>query len=135
MGYRERVVIAGSINSNRELVMPIRVLDANQHAHRVEAVVDTGFEGYLSLSPDWISDLGLRFVQHIDMVVATGRIFQVNSYHGIVIWRGQRRPIRILEAEGRPLIGINLLWNSLLTAEITDNGTVNITPLPTETAG
>lgn len=128
-------MIAGHINANRELVMPIRLLDANQHVHRLEAVVDTGFEGDLSLPPDRIRDLGLRFVQHIDMVVATGRTFRVNSYYGIAIWRGERRPIRILEAEGRPLIGVNLLWGSLLTAEMTDNGAVTIGPLTGEVSG
>lgn len=128
-------MIACNISSDRELVMPIRLLDANQHVHRVEAVVDTGFEGDLSLPPDRIRDLGLRFVQHIDMVVATGRTFRVNSYYGTAIWRGERRPIRILEAEGKPLIGINLMWGSLLTAEMTDNGAVSIGPLPAGVSG
>ena len=128
-------MIAGNLNPDGELVVPIRVLDANAHVHRFEAVVDTGFEGYLSLSPEQISDLGLIFAQRIDMVVATGRTFQVNSYEGTVLWRGELQPIRILEAEGRPLIGISLLWGSLLTAEITDNGEVTISPLPAETSG
>jgi len=128
-------MIEGHVNSHRELVVPVRLLDANEHVHRFEAVVDTGFEGYLSLPPEQISAMGLRFSQHIDMVVATGRTFEVNSYFGIAIWRGERRPIRILEAENTPLIGTALLWGSLLTAEMTDNGAVAIGPLPAGATG
>ena len=128
-------MIGGHVNSHRELVVPVRLLDANEHVHRLEAVVDTGFEGHLSLSPEQISAMELRFSQRIDMVVATGRTFEVNSYFGIVIWRGERRPIRILEAEGDPLIGTALLWGSLLTAEMTDNGAVAIGPLPAGATG
>ena len=45
------------------------------------------------------------------------------------MWQGHRREVRIIESEGTPLIGTALLWGSLLTAEITDNGAVTIGPL------
>ena len=38
-----------------------------------------------------------------------------------------------VSADWDPLIGIGLLWGSLLTAEITDNGDVTISPLSAET--
>ncbi len=128
-------MIEGHVNSHRELVVPVRLLDANEHVHRSEAVVDTGFEGYLSLSPEQIRAMGLRFSQRIDMVVATGRTFEVNSYFAIAIWRGERRPIRVLEAENTPLIGTALLWGSLLTAEVIDNGAITIGSLTAGISG
>ena len=57
------------------------------------------------------------------------------SYHGMVFWQGQHRPIEIIETEGTPLIGTALLWGSLLTAEMTDNGAVTIGPLPAGVSG
>ena len=123
----------GRINQDRELIAPIRVLDANGYVHRFEAVIDTGFDGDLSLPSNLLAPLGMPYSEPGEMVVATGRVFDVIAYEGIAIWRGERRPIRILEAEGDPLIGIGLLWGSLLTDEITDNGEVAISPLPAET--
>ena len=128
-------MITGTVSSDGDLIVPIRVLDANEYVHRFEAVVDTGFGGYLSLLPYQIQDLGLRSPQPVDMVVANNVTFEMNSYQGIVLWRGERRPVQIIEAEGTPLIGIALLWGSLLTAEITDDGEVTISPLPAETGG
>ena len=128
-------MITGRINQDRELIAPIRVLDANGYVHRFEAVIDTGFDEELSLPSNLVAPLGMPYSEPSEMVVATGRIFNVTAYEGIAIWRGERRPIRIIEAEGDPLIGIGLLWGSLITAEIIDNGEVTISPLPAETSG
>lgn len=128
-------MIAGALNGNRELIVPVRVLDNNEHVHRFEVVVDTGFDGDLTLTPAFIAELGLLFSEPIDMVAATGATFRVDSYEGIVLWRGEKRPVRIIETEGRLLIGINLMWDSLLTAEIIDNGAVTIGQLPAEAIG
>ena len=116
-------------------MVPVRVLDAHGGVHRFEVVVDTGFRGDLSLLPYQIQDLGLQPSLPIDMVLATGLEVVVSSYEGTALWRGERRHIRILEADGTPLVGIGLLWNSLLTAEMTDYGAVTIGPLPAEAIG
>ena len=69
------------------------------------------------------------------MGLATDLVVTVASYSGVVLWRGERQPVEILEAEGTPLIGTALLWSSLLTAEMTDNGAVTIGPLPDGATG
>ncbi len=128
-------MIVGSINQDGDLAVPVRVLDANRHVHRFEVVVDTGFRGDLSLLPYQIRDLGLLPSLPIEMILATGLEVVVNSYEGTVLWRGEPRPIRILEADNTPLIGTALLWDSLLTAEMTDHGAVTIGPLPAGVSG
>ena len=128
-------MIFGHINQDRELVAPVRVLDANDHVRRYEAVLDTGFDGAPSLPLYLIQELGLPPTEPIEMVLATGRLVQVNAYAGTVLWRGERKSIRIIEAEGAPLIGTALLWDSLLTAEMTDNGAVTIGALPAGVTG
>ena len=128
-------MIAGSVNTRGDLLVPIRVLDANGHVHRVEAVVDTGFNGYLALPSGLIEQLGVTATELVDMGLATDLVVTVESFEGIVLWRGERRSVEILEAEGTPLIGTALLWDSLLTAEMTDNGAVAIGPLPAGVSG
>ena len=126
---------SGWIGSNRELVMPLRVLDANEHVHRVEANIDTGFNGHLTLPPDVTRLLGLIRAKPVDLTMANDETGTFPSYHGMVFWQGQHRPIEIIETEGTPLIGTALLWGSLLTAEMADNGAVTIGVLPAGVSG
>ena len=128
-------MIVGSINQDGDLTVPVRVLDANQHVHRFEVVVDTGFRGDLSLLPYQIRDLGLEPSLPIEMILATGLEALVNSYEGTAVWRDGTRPVRILETDNTPLIGTALLWGSLLSAEMTDHGAVTIGPLPAGVSG
>ena len=123
-------MIGGWISDNRELVMPLRVLDASEHVHRVEAHIDTGFNGYLTLPPGITQLLGLTPSRPVALTMANDETGTFRSYHGMALWQGQRRPIEIVESEGDPLVGTALLWGSLLTAEMTDNGAVAIGPLP-----
>ncbi len=111
-------------------MVPIRMLDADGHIHRFEAIVDTGFTGDLTLPSEHTRELGLIMERPVDAGVANDETFRLNSFRGTVLWRGERRSIRIIESEGTPLIGTALLWDSLLTAEMTDNGAVTIGPLP-----
>ena len=111
------------------------MLDTNEYVHRVEAVVDTGFNGYLALPSDLIRQLGVSATEPVDMGLANDLVITVTAYEGIVLWRGERRPVEILEAEGTPLIGTALLWGSLLTAEVIDNGAVTIGPLTAGISG
>lgn len=123
-------MIFGSIDDSGDLTIPIRVLDANGHVHRIVAVVDTGFNGHISLLPHQIRELGLGPPQSVAMAVANDAIISVNAYPGIVLWQGERRPVEVIEAEGTPTVGLALLWGSLLTVEITEHGAVTISPLP-----
>ena len=125
----------GWISDNRELVMPLRILDANGHVHRVEANIDTGFNGHLTLPPDSLELLGLASDRPLELRMANNETETFSTFRGIALWQGQRRTVRIIESEGAPLIGTALLWGSLLTAEITDNGAVTIGPLPDEVSG
>lgn len=125
----------GWISDNWELVVPVRVLDGKEHVHRIEAHIDTGFNGQITLPPDFIELLGLEPAQPIALTMANGERETFPTFFGAVLWHGHRRSARIIESEGVPLIGTELLWGSLLTAEMTDNGAVTIGPLPAGVSG
>lgn len=123
-------MIAGSVNRNGELIIPIRALDANGYMHRFEAVVDTGFNGEITMTPLRIRELGFIPADPVVITMANNESKTFNSYHGTVIWDGQMAPVEVVESDGQTLIGTGLLWGSLLTAAITDNGEVTVNPLP-----
>lgn len=123
-------MIVGSINRNGELVVPLRMLDANGHLHRSEAMIDTGFNGDVAMPPLQIRELGLTPDDAVVVTMANDESELFDTYQGSVIWDGQRLPVQVIAAEGRLLIGTDLLWGSLLSAEITEHGAVTISPLP-----
>lgn len=45
-------MIIGKITANREAISELEVIGSNQKKEKVEAVIDTGFNGYLTLPND-----------------------------------------------------------------------------------
>ena len=123
------------MSDNWELVLPVRVFDRNDHVHRIEAHIDTGFNGQFTLPSVSIQLLDLEPARPIALTMANGDMGTFPTFFGVLLWQGQRREVRIIESEGAPLIGTELLWGSLLTAEMTDNGAVTIGPLPAGVTG
>ena len=67
--------------------------------------------------------------------MANGETETFPTFLGVMLWQGHRREVRIIQSEGAPLIGTELLWGSLLTAEVIDNGAVTIGPLTAGISG
>jgi clan AA aspartic protease len=57
----------------------------------IECVVDTGFEGFLTLPPAVVTRLGLPYVAPIDANLADNSLIVANVHQGIVIWNGVER--------------------------------------------
>ena len=52
-------MIIGMVNAHREAIIALIVQDANGQGHAIDAVIDTGFTGFLTLPPARIAVLGL----------------------------------------------------------------------------
>jgi predicted aspartyl protease len=63
-------MISGEVNAYREAVVRLPVRSPRGREQAIEAIVDTGFNGYLTLPPDVIAELGLPFRE------ARSRIFE-----------------------------------------------------------
>lgn len=53
-------MITGTVNAHREAILRLAVFDAGSNQFPSDAVVDTGFDGWISLPPVLIATLGLR---------------------------------------------------------------------------
>lgn len=65
-------MITGTVNANREAILRLTIRDASGQDHERDAVVDTGFDGWLSLPPDFIAALGLRWYRFGRAILADG---------------------------------------------------------------
>ena len=122
-------MIIGKVTANREAVIELEIIGSNQRKEKVEAVIDTGFNGYLTLSSDLINYLKLQLAGSRHVTLGDGNVVVLDMYLAKVLWHGQEREVLILEAEGVPLVGMSLLYGSRVMLEVVDNGDVTIAPL------
>ena len=88
----------------------------------VETVIDTGFDGELTLPSETIQRLGYPYAGR---TLADGSEIQLDYHEGRVLWR----QIAVISAEGQPLIGMALLRGSRLSLEAVPGGEITISEL------
>lgn len=90
----------------------------------IECVVDTGFEGFLTLPPAAIAQLRLPYVARIDANLADNSNVAADVYLTTILWNGTERDVAVLGMGHRPLIGTRLLEDYHLSIDFYDGGTV-----------
>ena len=122
-------MIRGRVNARREARVLLEVRGGARQVHSIEAVIDTGFGGHLTLPPEVISLLDLESRGRTDVTLAGGARELWNTWRGQVLWHDRPRTIRILESRGPPLLGTQLLEDSELTIQVRAGGEVVIEEL------
>ncbi len=93
----------------------------------VDAIVDTGFTGFLTLPLAVVRSLALPLLGSTPVVLADGSAAVLEVYEAFVVWHGSPRPVECLVAEGAPLLGMTLLRGSELRIQVVEGGAVGIT--------
>jgi clan AA aspartic protease len=123
-------MIIGVVNAYREATIRSIVQDANGQGHDIEAVIDTGFTGFLTLPPALITVLGLSWRGYASAVLGDGSLQQFDVYAATVIWDGHPRMVEIDAAATDPLVGMGLLYGHEVRIQAIDGGAVTIEALP-----
>ncbi len=90
----------------------------------IECVIDTGFEGFLTLPPSVVADLGLSYLININANLANNSNVETAVYLATIVWNGVERNIAVLAMGRRPLIGTALLEDYHLSIDFYEGGTV-----------
>lgn len=122
-------MISGRIR-NREAIIELEVSAPGQPSQLVEAVIDTGYNGYLTLPGQLVTVLRLPFAGHRRGTLADGSITRLDVYLATVVWHGQPKDVLVSQAAGAPLIGMSMLKGSRMTMDVVDGGDVMIDELP-----
>ncbi len=104
----------------------LMVRGPRKRERQVEAVVDTGYTGFLSLPPDVVSSLGLRWKTFGRGILADGSECLFDVYVAKVVWDGKERRVLVDEADTDPLVGMALLSGYELKMQVRSRGTVTI---------
>ena len=123
-------MITGLVTVDQEAIVRLVVRGPGNRDFGIDAVIDTGFDGWLSLPPSLISRLGLRWRQRGRALLADGSESVFDTYEGTVVWDGHARRIAVDEANAASLIGMSLLGGYELTLQVRSGGNVTIAPLP-----
>jgi clan AA aspartic protease len=122
-------MILGNVNANREAIIQLAVLGENGQRQGIEAVIDTGYTGFLTLPPTIITALSLTWYTRQEGILGDGSVCMFDVYEASIIWDGQVKTIEVNEAETHPLVGMGLLEGYELKIQGVPGGMVMIAAL------
>ena len=123
-------MILGVVNAHSEATIRLPVRDAAGHEHEIETVLDTGFNGSLTLPPAIIAALGFPWRTRSLVILANGTDDLCDIYAATVIWDGRSRHILVEAADTDPLVGMALLYGHDVRMQVVAGGSVSIEALP-----
>lgn len=123
-------MITGVVTAHHEAVIRLAVRGAAGQEQEIEAVVDTGFDGWLSLPPALIAQLEMQWRRRGRAQLADGSECVFDIYEGTVVWDGRPRRTPVDEASTAPLVGMALLHGYELNVQVRSGGSVTIRVLP-----
>ncbi|HLK59138.1 MAG TPA: clan AA aspartic protease [Chthonomonadaceae bacterium] len=123
-------MMTGVVNAKLEATLTVRVIGPGGQFQEVPTVIDTGYNGFITLPISITTALSLvkSAAREVTLGDASRKVFEY--YTAQVIWEGQPHKVRVLNIEGDPLIGTALLAGYKLEADFVVGGTVVLQPVP-----
>jgi clan AA aspartic protease len=117
-------MVTGNVNAFREAILRLTVRGPGGAERAVEAVVDTGYDGALTLSSHLVAELRLPFRTRASALLGDGSRTLYDVHDGIVLWNGQPRRVAVDVVETDSLLGMALLYGQELTIQVIEGGAV-----------
>lgn len=119
----------GIVDQNCEATLRLVVGNADTQRQVIDAVIDTGFTGFLTLPLAVLTALSLRMYGREEGTLGDGSTCVFDVYSGLIIWDGEFRRIDINASETSPLVGMSLLYGYRMQLDAIEGGTVTIQSL------
>ena len=119
-------MIRGVVNAAYEAVVPLLLQGPGGRTRDIEAVVDTGYSGFLTLPFELVEELGLPFAYMGQAFLANDTEVDFDVHYVTVLWDGQPRDIEADATGSTPLLGMLLLDRHDLNIEVESGGRVII---------
>jgi clan AA aspartic protease len=122
-------MMQGVVNLRREAMLTVVVGNSNRQLQAIDAVIDTGFNGFLSLPYPIITTLNLPWSGSDFVTLGDGSETLFDLYTAVVIWDGQYHEIDIAASETEPLLGMAMLYGYRLQVDNVEGGIVKVEAL------
>lgn len=124
-------MISGQVNLMRQPAIAVVLIDGDGRHRGIEARLDTGFSGDLTLPQTSIAQLGFPAATRSGhYTIGSGAMATFTAYEGRMQWRNDVRSTVVLESEILPVVGVGLLWENNLSVDFGIGGDVEIRGLP-----
>ncbi len=117
-------MITGVVNPDREATIRLKVRGQGGQEQEITAVIDTGFDGFLTLPPALLSLLNCLFLSRGQVRLGDGRTEEMDIFAATVLWDGLARTVETDAANTDPLVGMSLIYGYELNIQAVDGGTV-----------
>ena len=117
-------MITGIVNPDFEPIIPLSICGSDGKAYTQDAIGDTGFNGWLSLLPDLIAQLDLKWKRRGRAILGDGSECVFNVHEAVLVWDGNFLTIPIDEADSEPLVGMSLMEGYQLIVRVLESGRV-----------
>ena len=131
-GIHGQVALAGRVEPVNilEARITVAVAGPSMEFWEVEAVIDTGFSGWLTLPEVAVRELDLQIYRRRRVRIADNRVTWMLTYRAVAQWQGRQIGILVYQTENpRPLLGTAMLEHCRLTVDMQEGGPVAVTPL------
>ncbi len=118
-----------AIVNNLQVLVPVVFRLPNQPDFTVEFVVDTRFEGTLTLPPSAVAALNLPYILDINAKLADDSKTKVDVHTAVILWDDREIEVAVMAMGRRPLLGTALLQGKHLEADFAENGLASIVDL------
>ncbi len=119
-------MIEGVVNAAYEPVVVLDVQGPSGQASEIEAIIDTGFTGFLTVTPALATELELALEGTSRATLADGSEVTFDVYDVAVLWDGQPKYVLADAADTTPLVGMRMLDRHNLNINVEDGGRVVI---------
>ena len=108
-------MLRGRVNRHGEPIVAIQLI-LRARPSTFPAVIDTGFNGYLSVPKRLLSQSRWQAIGTEKFEIATGAIVEQEIFLGEIVFDGQRSPAYVVATQAQDiLIGTKLLKNKFLS--------------------
>lgn len=119
-------MIEGTVNAAYEAVVTLPLQGPDGRMRDIQAVIDTGYTGTLTLPTAVVADLGLSFSHMGWAFLANDDVVSFDVHEVIVLWDGQPRHIKADATGSTPLVGMSLLDGHDVSIRVRNGGRVLI---------
>ena len=119
-------MIEGFVNASLEAVVLLTLRGPGGQAREVNAVIDTGYSGSLTLPPSLVAELELPYVLSSRAILADDTEVGFSVYRVTALWDSSPRHIEADAVGSTPLVGMSLLDRHNLSIDVEDGGRVVI---------
>src|SRR5439155_8037739 len=114
------------IVQGREALIRLTIRGFRGRQQEIEAVVDSGYTGWLTLPPPVIAALNLRWQSFGRGILADGSVSAFDVYQAKVVWDNRVRSVFVDEFDATPLIGMALLRGHEFRMQVRSRGKITI---------